>query len=63
MVARVPVSGGAVERLAEAPGVVYDMSVGKGGSGFAVVASTPACARGGDGARREESPGGLDPEP
>jgi dipeptidyl aminopeptidase/acylaminoacyl peptidase len=40
MVAKVPVSGGAVERLAEAPGVVYGMSVGKGDR-VAVVASTP----------------------
>ncbi len=40
MVARVSVAGGAVERLAEAPGVVYSMSVGKGDK-VAVVASTP----------------------
>ncbi len=40
MVARVSVSGGAVERLAEGPGVVYGMSVGKGDR-IAVVASTP----------------------
>jgi len=40
MVARVPAAGGAVERLAEAPGVVSGMSVGKGDR-VAVVASTP----------------------
>jgi dipeptidyl aminopeptidase/acylaminoacyl peptidase len=40
MVAKVPVSGGAVERLAEAPGVVSELSVGKGDR-VAVVASTP----------------------
>ena len=40
MVARVAASGGAVERLPEAPGVVYGMSVGKGDR-LAVVASTP----------------------
>ena len=43
MVARVPAEGGAVERLAEAPGVVYGVSLGKGAEGdrLAVVASTP----------------------
>ena len=40
MVARVPAAGGAVERFAEGPGVVYDVSVGKGDR-VAVVASTP----------------------
>jgi dipeptidyl aminopeptidase/acylaminoacyl peptidase len=39
-VARVPVAGGAVERLAEARGVVYGMSLGKGDR-VAMVASTP----------------------
>jgi len=43
MVARVPAAGGAVERFAEGPGVVYGLSVGKGAKGdrLAVVASTP----------------------
>jgi len=40
MVARVPAAGGAVERFAEAPGVVYGVSVGNG-ERVAVVASTP----------------------
>ncbi len=40
MVARVPAAGGAVERFAEAKGVVYGVSVGKGDR-IAVVASTP----------------------
>jgi dipeptidyl aminopeptidase/acylaminoacyl peptidase len=40
MVAKVPVAGGPVERLAEAPGIVYAMSVGKADR-IAVVASTP----------------------
>jgi dipeptidyl aminopeptidase/acylaminoacyl peptidase len=46
MVARVPAAGGAVERFADAEGVVYGVSVGKGANGangdrLAVVASTP----------------------
>ncbi len=46
VVARVPAAGGAVERFAEGPGVVYGLSVGKGAKGakgdrLAVVASTP----------------------
>lgn len=43
MVARVPAAGGAVERFADAEGVVYGVSVGKGAKGdrLAVVASTP----------------------
>jgi dipeptidyl aminopeptidase/acylaminoacyl peptidase len=40
IVARVAAAGGAVERLSEAPGVVYGMTVGKGDR-LAVVASTP----------------------
>jgi dipeptidyl aminopeptidase/acylaminoacyl peptidase len=40
MVAKVPVAGAPVERLAEAPGIVYAMSVGKADR-IAVVASTP----------------------
>jgi dipeptidyl aminopeptidase/acylaminoacyl peptidase len=43
MVAKVPAAGGAVERFADAEGVVYGVSVGKGAKGdrLAVVASTP----------------------
>ncbi len=40
MVAKVPAAGGAVERFAEAPGVLSGVSVGKGDR-VAVVASTP----------------------